>query len=322
MNLLHPHPLPLASAAPAALAAVLFAAATPAASAGDDSRFGFSLSLGTGIHDHHGLYGPYGLRGLHDEHHPRRHPGYHRGSHYGWHRYGLGRSHYGPHSGYHYGDHDYHHRESLFDDHHDRHFPGTHTYFRYRSYPRYSVRRYSYSYIEPNTARLIPPRTYTPRTNTRVYSTTRSTTYADGWAYLCEDDLRAREAIDAFATEAQRHPGRGLPRIGYAISQALAGNEDKAVWAMRRALACEPESLKEVDADPALRRRINELAAKYDRRVREGFSRSDDLFMLAALRTIQGEYAAAYKVIRAAIERGDTEPTTRALRKLIDEAYE
>lgn len=232
-------------------------------------------------------------------------------------------------------------------------------YYRPYSYnycPPTVINRYEYGYV-PNTAVIVtPPRqetvivqpppvssvysspattiysppqqaTYTPPTRltyTGIDYTNRTTTptpIVDGWTLLSGDQPNARLAMDAFAIQAERFPDRGVPKIGYALTAALQGNDDKAAWAMRRAVLTDSESLKAVPVDGVVANHLRDLAARYESRLNDGFSRSDDAFMLAALRFIQREYAAAQSAVTTAIKSGDTEVTTARLKEMIDKLY-
>jgi hypothetical protein len=155
---------------------------------------------------------------------------------------------------------------------------------------------------------------YTPEPYGIDYNRTAT---ADGWAHLSANQPDLRAAIDAFATEAERFPDRGTPKIGYAITQALTGNEDKAAWAMRQAVLRDPDSLKSVPADGVVANHMRDLVARYENRLADGFSRADDAFMLAALRFMQREYAAANAAITTAQKTGDTDAATFKLADLI-----
>ena len=237
--------------------------------------------------------------------------------------------------------------------HYSPHYYSSYGYYRpyYQPYcPPTIINRYEYGYV-PNTAVIVtPPRQETvivqpppttiyaqPQTSVitqpqRVvysttpaagidYTTTRIVPIVDPWSLLSADQPNIRGAMDAFANQAERYPDRGVPKIGYGLTAALQGNDEKAAWAMRQAVLRDSESLKAVPVDGVVANHLRDLAARYESRLSDGFSRADDAFMLAALRFIQREYAAAQSAINAAIRSGDNEATTARLKEMIEKLY-
>ncbi len=76
-----------------------------------------------------------------------------------------------------------------------------------------------------------------------------------------------------------------MPKAGFALSIAMQGDLDRAVWAMRRAFRIDPNSLHHVDIEQSLRRSIDSLIEEYHLRLFnvEGNRYSDAAFMIAAL---------------------------------------
>jgi hypothetical protein len=140
--------------------------------------------------------------------------------------------------------------------------------------------------------------------------------YADGWALLSTD--QARTALDAFAIEAERNPSAGAPKVGYALASVVIGDDAKAVWAMRQALQSDPNSLNQALLAASAHNQLRQAIGRYDSRIAGGFSRADDLFMVAALRYIEADYANADQALSRAVQLGDNTPSTTALRSLID----
>jgi hypothetical protein len=252
---------------------------------------------------------------------------YSSGGHYRGHR-----SHYS-HFGHSYYRPSYYNRCSPFGYNHYR--P---VYYR-PYYPHHSGVSLNYNVItyrgyDDNTARLIvPPQSTYYSTTTAVPVATTTTTYsapaapaptpvyqyayeADGWALYRNN--RAREAVDIFARQAEQSPNAGLPKIGYALSQASIGNDDKAAWAMRKALQYDAVSLDRVPQDVTTQQSIDQLLARYVARA-EGFARADDPFMIAALRYIERDYAGARDAAEAAAKLNADDTALRTLQAMIDQ---
>lgn len=162
----------------------------------------------------HLRFGYHGHHGHHGHHRYRSHHGHH-----GYHRYGR---HHG------YGHHAYRHARSRYYHH------GYASPYRYRR----------------STARII----VAPRTTTGAsdYPTTQAlasdtqehataSTVRDGWR-LFEDGHYDR-AFNAFARAAVAQPKNGEPKLGYALSAAMRGDDGQAAYAMRRVLKYEPDVL-------------------------------------------------------------------------------
>lgn len=246
-------------------------------------------------------------------------------------------------SGGRYSHHDRHHRSYYRPSFYNRCSPFGYSYYRpvyYRSYyPYHSGVSLNYNVItyrgyDDNTARLIvPPQSTVYSTTTAVPVAATTTTYsapvapaptpvyqyayeADGWALYRNN--RAREAVDIFARQAEQSPNAGLPKIGYALSQAAIGNDDKAAWAMRKALQYDAGSLDRVPQDVTTQQSIDQLLARYVARA-EGFARADDPFMIAALRYIERDYAGARDAAEAAAKLNADDTALRTLQAIIDQ---
>lgn len=141
--------------------------------------------------------------------------------------------------------------------------------------------------------------------------------YLDGWALLRAD--QSRKALNAFAAEAEQYPQRGLPKIGYALASAANNDLTKAAWAMRHAINTDPTALATLSQDDSTHRRIDHLIAIYNTRITDGYTRSDDRFMVAALQTLKLNYRAAQTAITQALSHGDNAQATSTLQRFIDQ---
>jgi len=242
--------------------------------------------------------------------------GYYYGGygHHGYgHHYGYGHS-YGHHYGYghgyghHYGDYGHHYAYyglGLYALHglYSHHNYGNHYYTPY--YGHYSY-PYSYGYSSYSRER----HTYNNQEGARI---SRS---RDGWQLL--KDNHPNDALNAFAIEAQNHPAKGMPKVGYALASAEAGQLDRGVWAMRRALRFDPESLHYVTVDKSLQPRIKALIHRYDYDSASAKA-TDAAFMRTALHYLLRESAEAKQAMDQVVQARDGTVSARNLKKLIHE---
>lgn len=138
---------------------------------------------------------------------------------------------------------------------------------------------------------------------------------APGWRLLAEG--RPDRAMIIFARAADRSPYEGQPKVGYSIACALMGDHEKAEWAMRRALRIDPEVVQHTPATGAMKRRLMNLAARYERGDSAG-----DAFMLASVQHALGREDAATAAIEMAAARGDSSEEASNLRGLLAPASE
>jgi len=198
-----------------------------------------------------------------------------------------------------------------------------------RAYTGYSPRKYS------------PPITYISRyvdsnpysSNANLYNTYNSnsteTRYIEkgagnnvtdnlGWQLLAQNN--AKEALGVFAGQAGRHQEDGVPKVGFALSTAMQGDLDRAVWAMRRAFSIDPNSLHYVNIEQSLRVSIDNLIAEFNLRLRnsDGNRYSDAAFMVAALNyLIHNDEAARIAIEEAVGKAGDSSQSALNLRNLV-----
>ena len=125
------------------------------------------------------------------------------------------------------------------------------------------------------------------------------------------------EAREAFVEVGSLFPFEGGPQIGYAIAAGLLGDRDASIHAMRKALRDEPGSLSRVPASLAMQVHVRSLLDRHALDLREGRADRDTLFMLASLRYLANEHEAAYFAINEAIDQGDQDPSTLALKELL-----
>ncbi len=182
------------------------------------------------------------------------------------------------------------------------------------SRPYYGSRAYDSSYREPVVVRSVPSRDY-PDSSASVAPSTTVVADQAAWDRLAEGQHAS--ALSQFADAAQRHPDTGLPKLGYALAAAANGDHERAVWAMRRALAADAEALHYAPLDERSRALVDTLAARYTDGTVADVGASDAAFMAAALHYIRHDNAAAARQIDLAMENGDRSDSASRLEEMI-----
>jgi hypothetical protein len=136
-----------------------------------------------------------------------------------------------------------------------------------------------------------------------------------GWSALLAGE--GRDAMKTFAIEAERHPQRGLPKVGFALAAAMAGDHDRAYWAMRRALRYDAAALTRAPLDPALRERLYAWASEQADRA-ESQRNGGAAFMAAAYALIAGEHEEAQRYADLADRYGHEGSSIAALKRVLD----
>jgi len=218
--------------------------------------------------------------------------GVHLGYGYYGHPYG-----YGHHYAYPYGYYG-HHYAYLYD-----YYGYTGYYYPYRSYPLH--------------------RTYPEAPTGNRYHGNRHTTGGSmgtdspAWTILAQGKSRA--ALRIFAEEAENHPGKGAPKVGYALASASSGDLNRGVWAMRRAFRIDPDSLDYLHFDEKALTVINQLIGKYQVVSLDHRGGPDSAFMVSALNYLRHDYKTAHEALNQAIEGGDKSVSLTNLQKLLRE---
>jgi len=270
------------------------------------------MALGGGYY-----YGGYGHHGY------GHHYGYGYGHHYG---YGYGH-HYGGHEHGHHGGYGHHYAYyglgayalyGLFGHYgHDDYDYGHHYYGGHYYTPYYSHYSYPYAYGYSS----YPSRSRHTYSGSRHENTNqegaRISHVRDGWQLLRNN--HPNDALNAFATEAETHPTKGMPKVGYALASAGAGQLDRGVWAMRRALRFEPEALRYMAVDKSLQTRIRELIHRYDYDSASAKA-TDAAFMRASLHYLLRESTEARHAMDQVVQAHDDTVSAKNLNKLIREA--
>ncbi len=227
--------------------------------------------------------------------------------------------HHSRHGGHH-GHHGYHGYSHLFGyGGHYRHRGYSSHYCRYRPYS-YNYRFNDYGdYSRSSSAisrRSLIRGQYAENAIGTSQNTGRSLEDDKGWLLLAQG--KARRAKSVFVNQADSYPEAGQPKVGYALSSAMLGDLDKGVWAMRRALRTDPDSLHYLTADDSLQPYILDVADRYEERFNGSGRDPDNPFMIAALRYLLDDKDAARSAIGQAIDNGDESTSTANLRGLLE----
>jgi len=139
----------------------------------------------------------------------------------------------------------------------------------------------------------------------------------NGWELLADGE--ASHALEVFAQQVQRNPDFGGPKIGYALSAAVAGDPYFGVWEMRRASRINSSSMQAFKLPERLGPTVGKLIRKFkDEQLKK--ARKDDVsFMLASLHFLLQNTDSAKTAIDLAIRKGDRSQSARNLKRIIDQ---
>lgn len=225
--------------------------------------------------------------------------GYYSGRHYGSYGHSGHSSHYRYNR---YGRHNYYPKRSYRRSY--SRYPRQRYYSNYRQYPR------SYSFTVPSNFGVYSSDTYYQQLSTK-YSAINSS----AWQSLAQGQYR--EALGVFANEAQSHPNSGVPKAGYAIASAAAGDLNKGVWAMKRAFRIDPDSLHYLQLNETNNQLINDLIEQYTIQKKQGVADQD--FMISALYYLNHNYLAANQSILDAKVYANNNESMTNLHRLISQ---
>lgn len=127
----------------------------------------------------------------------------------------------------------------------------------------------------------------------------------DAWAAL--GHYQTANAIDGFKAQSRQNPQAAVPKVGFALATATAGEYDKAIWAMDLALQSSASDLHYFRADNTLKLVLEELRLHYQ----------DDAFMRASLLYLLQDFQAADKAVSIALTICDNCTSVRNLQRLI-----
>ncbi|MCS3904066.1 hypothetical protein J2T55_002099 [Methylohalomonas lacus] len=273
--------------------------------------------------------------------------------------FSVGYGHYGHH--YH-GYHDFHHRYRYrgyghrYHGHYRHYSPGYHSRYYYKRRHGYS-RSYSRHDYNPLTALLVAPAylahgilkmpAVIVNSLTDGHSSSPTRTYSDNAVSQQNrnqsaapdnagqpDDLLANPAWEAlaaghnrlalrqFSQQAQRVPQQSEARIGYALASAHLGDLDRGIWAVKRALQYDAESLHYLRLDEPLRQTLGPLLDHYEQEyggiAAAGTYDADAAVMVAMLNYLNDDLDNARRTL-AAVDRSRQGPELAKLRRLLDQ---
>ncbi len=153
------------------------------------------------------------------------------------------------------------------------------------------------------------------RTDAATDERRASRSAARAWALL--NGAEAGHALRAFAELAPQRPGDATIKAGFALSAAMLGQHDIAIWTMRRAVSADAPTLRSLPIEETLENRMRGLIGHYGYEATEPAANVDAMFMMAALHYLLGEDDAALSAIDEAVERGDRSAGTNALYELL-----
>lgn len=205
------------------------------------------------------------------------------------------------------------HRRHFFPRFHAGFWPWWHSYSCFGFWPYYSP--YSVVY-RPRVIYRPVTTVYVPRTEV-VYKDVCPYTEREAWELLAQGADRLDDAVNAFHCLAEEEPYDGLTLIGYSIVAAGIGDFDRATSIMRHAVRVDREALRHVPADARIDDAIIDLIGNFAQVVQIPGREADGLFMVAALRTILPDPAAAHFAVSQAIEHGDEDASAHELRDLL-----
>jgi len=136
-----------------------------------------------------------------------------------------------------------------------------------------------------------------------------------GWNALAEGNYR--RALSRFADGAMADRSDSVVRVGYALASALSGDDQRAVWAMRRAMRIDAPGAHYAPIDQSLHKPILALIDRYRHQGEEYPENTDGWFMAAALAYVLHDEQGAAELIGHAREAGDTDTSTTSLEAAI-----
>lgn len=135
-----------------------------------------------------------------------------------------------------------------------------------------------------------------------------TSTSIDPWDALA--DYQIHTARYAFEAQTQRQPHVSLPRVGLALSTALAGDLNAGAFAMEDALLSDTSDLRYFEASESVQLVVEELLLSYQ----------GDPLMTATLHYLSGHYRDAQRAVEVAANYCQQCSAVNSLSKLIAEA--
>jgi hypothetical protein len=136
--------------------------------------------------------------------------------------------------------------------------------------------------------------------------------YRAGWNALRAGDLAY--AREFFADQALRYPDDPTPKAGLAIARGVAGLDDQAEWAMRRAVRAGLARARTGVPGVGLEAELARLEERYTDR---SYTYNDRWFLLAATRYLLGDSAGAKDAAAQAISFDERDADARRIYDLV-----
>lgn len=268
--------------------------------------------------------------------------GYYYGSHYGYRHYGHHGNYYGNHGYGHYGHYGYHRGPYYVYRHSGYYSPG---YYHERNHsthghsPLYTLltlpAHLAYGILKApavivdSLTRPYSSGSNTPGDNSHGHSSGAGNVSSQpgetennqpakeegarimdstGWDDLAQG--RYRDALHSFGNLAQANPDKGAPKAGYALAAAAVGDLDRGIWAMKRALLFDADSLNYLQVDMNLESTLAELISRYQVRM-DNRQDADSGLMLASLYYLSGDLNAARQTIELTRQYGHSDNLAR-----------
>ena len=136
-------------------------------------------------------------------------------------------------------------------------------------------------------------------------------TLLDAWTSL--QGGATERARDEFLTILTAVPYESEARVGYAITSAALGRVEASLSALRQVALEDVLAFEFVPVDADIHGAIRAMIDVYSSRIAVNHDDVDAWFAVAAGRLMLGEPATAYFAASNALQRGDQDPSTRAL---------
>ncbi len=139
-------------------------------------------------------------------------------------------------------------------------------------------------------------------------------TLSSAWNLL--ETGRSHQSLRLFGRAAKSQPSNGNPKIGYALAAAELGYAQKSVWAMRRALARDPDAFARLSGSGRLAGKIDHLAAQYHSGF-QGINSRDASLMRTALLFLSGSSSGCREAAKQIKASADSSRSAKNLSRLI-----
>jgi len=121
-----------------------------------------------------------------------------------------------------------------------------------------------------------------------------------------------------FDKDIRSNPDAGIPKVGYALASAAAGNLEIGAQAMREAFQVDPDSIRNLYFDEQMLTIIDALIEEYEYELQQNNKSPDEAFMVSTLHYLKYDYGSAHEAINRAIVDGEKSLGMGNLHKLVD----